>query len=100
MLRFCVFGWLCLVAAEVQSAVKLSAVFSDHMVLQRDVQVPVWGWADPQESVTVEFQGQSKTAAADASGKWMVRLDPLPANAKPARSQGAVREGGRRRRSE
>lgn len=84
MLRICMFWFLCLVAAEAQSAVKLSAVFSDHMVLQRDMQVPVWGWADPQEKVTVEFQGQTKTAAADSSGKWTVRLDPLPANSKPA----------------
>jgi sialate O-acetylesterase len=94
MLRICVLGWLCLVAAEAQSAVKLSPVFSDHMVLQRDVQIPVWGWADPQESVTVEFQGQSKSAAADASGKWMVRLDPLPANAKPAVLKARSAKGG------
>ncbi|MCX7010643.1 MAG: sialate O-acetylesterase [Kiritimatiellaeota bacterium] len=70
---------------------KLVAVFSDHMVLQRDVPVPVWGTATPGERVTVEFApstgsgqgGQKKTATADANGKWLVKLDPLKASAEP-----------------
>ncbi|NBS04458.1 MAG: sialate O-acetylesterase, partial [Verrucomicrobia bacterium] len=41
---------------------KLSAIFSDHMVLQREKPVAVWGWADAGESVTVAFGGQSKSA--------------------------------------
>lgn len=60
---------------------KLSAIFSDHMVLQRDKPVPVWGWADAGESVTIEFAGQKKTASADAAGKWQVKLDPMTASA-------------------
>jgi len=70
---------------------KVAAVFSDHMVLQRDKAVPVWGWAEPGASVTVEFApstgsgqaGQKKTATADANGKWLVKLDPLEASAEP-----------------
>ena len=62
---------------------KLAAVFSDHMVLQRDKAVPIWGWADAGATVTVEFAGQKKTATADASGKWLVKLDPLEACAEP-----------------
>ena len=60
---------------------KLAALFSDHMVVQRDKPVPVWGWADPSEQVTVSFAGQQKSAAAGADGKWIVRLDALTANA-------------------
>ncbi len=60
---------------------KLAALFSDHMVLQRDKPVPVWGWADAGESITVEFAGQKKSAIADATGKWQVKLDPLTASA-------------------
>jgi sialate O-acetylesterase len=60
---------------------KLAAVFSDHMVLQRDKPVPVWGWADPGEKITVEFGGQIQSAVADADGKWQVKLDPLEASA-------------------
>lgn len=68
-----------LVAAPLQAEVKLAGVFGDHMVLQRDLTVPVWGWADPKEQVTVTFNGQSQQATADASGNWMVKLDPLSA---------------------
>ena len=59
--------------------VKLPAVFSSNMVLQREIQVPVWGWADPGEEVTVNFSGQSNTVKADADGKWMVKLSAMPA---------------------
>ena len=46
-------------APAVQAAeLKLAGVFGDHMVLQRDKPVPVWGWAEPGEQVTVEFAGQ------------------------------------------
>jgi len=63
--------------------VKLAAIFSDHMVLQRDRPVPVWGWSTPGDRVTVEFAGQKKTATADAAGKWTVTLDPLPVSVEP-----------------
>jgi sialate O-acetylesterase len=60
--------------------VKLPSVFTDHLVLQRDLPAPVWGWADPGEKVTVEFAGQTKTATADANGKWELKLDALGAS--------------------
>jgi sialate O-acetylesterase len=56
--------------------VKLPALISDGMVLQQEIDVPLWGWADEGESVTVEFQNQ-KVAATTKDGKWMVRLKPL-----------------------
>lgn len=59
---------------------KLAGVFTDHVVLQREKPVPVWGWSDPGEPVTVRFAGQSKSATADVSGKWQVMLDPLSAS--------------------
>ncbi len=59
--------------------VKLPAIFSDHMVLQRDQKDRVWGWADPGEEVTVTINDQAKTAQAGSDGKWQVTLDPLPA---------------------
>jgi sialate O-acetylesterase len=64
---------------SLQAEVKLAGVFGDHMVLQRDITVPVWGWADSEESVTVTIGDQSKQAAVDANGKWMIELDALPA---------------------
>jgi len=59
--------------------VKLPAVFSDHMVIQCDMPVPVWGWAEPGEKVTVTLGEQSKTANACNAGKWSVKLDAVKA---------------------
>lgn len=61
--------------------VTLSPIIGSHMVLQRDSACPVWGWADNDEEVTVEFAGQKQTAKPDAEGKWMVKLTPMKANA-------------------
>ena len=60
---------------------KLATPFSDHMVLQREKPVAVWGWADAGETVTVSFAGQSKSATAGTDGKWSLRLDALAASA-------------------
>ncbi len=62
----------------------LPAILSDHMVVQADTIIPVWGLAVPQEEVTVAFNGVSKTIKADVSGKWMIRLGRFKASAKPA----------------
>ena len=64
-------------------AVQPADVFRDHMVLQRDKPLPVWGTAKPGEKVTVEFAGQSKTASADKKGRWRVVLKPLAASTSP-----------------
>jgi sialate O-acetylesterase len=67
---------LLLLVPPARADVKLAPVFSDHMVLQADQLVPVWGVADPNETVAVEFNGQKQTVSADADGKWLVRLNP------------------------
>jgi sialate O-acetylesterase len=61
----------------------LPAIFGDHMVLQRDKPVPVWGWAKPGAKVVVSFDEQSKTAIAGKAGFWIVRLNKLAASADP-----------------
>ena len=58
---------------------KLHSLFSDNMVLQRGMAVPVWGWAAPGEEVTVAVGGRKKSAKAGANGKWKVSLDALKA---------------------
>ncbi len=63
-----------------RSEVQLTTVIGRSAVLQRDVNVPVWGMADPEEEVTVSFAGQSKSTTADRFGHWRVELDPLPAS--------------------
>ena len=62
------------------ATLSLSSVFSDHMILQREQPVPVWGKADPGATITVEFSGQIKTVTAGTDGKWRVDLDPLVAS--------------------
>lgn len=64
--------------------VALCPLFQDHLVLQREKPVPVWGTAEPGESVTVAFGAQEKKIKADAAGRWSVELAPLPASAEPA----------------
>ena len=72
---------------------RLPAVFSDHMVLQRDKAVAIWGWADADEEVSVKFAGQKKSAKADASGKWFLRLDPLTASAESRKLTATGKDG-------
>lgn len=55
--------------------VKLPAIISDHMVLEKTAKVPVWGKADPGEEVTITLEGQSVKATAGADGKWKAVLD-------------------------
>lgn len=62
------------------AAVSLSGIFSSKVVLQRGREVPVWGYADAGETVTVTFAGQTKVAMADGSGDWEVRLAPMEAS--------------------
>ncbi|OIP07992.1 MAG: hypothetical protein COY42_27620 [Armatimonadetes bacterium CG_4_10_14_0_8_um_filter_66_14] len=72
-----------LCAPPLFAEVKLPGLFTDSMVLQRDLPCPVYGTADPGEKVAVTFGGQTKTATADAKGNWLVKLDALPASAEP-----------------
>ena len=56
---------------------QLPAALGSHMVMPRDMPVPVWGTAAPSAEITVEFSGVRKTTAADDAGNWKVTLDPL-----------------------
>ena len=72
-----------LFTTALQAEVKLSKIFTPHMVLQRGMEVPIWGTASPGESVTVKFANQTKTATADQKGDWRVKLDSLTESAEP-----------------
>jgi sialate O-acetylesterase len=60
---------------------RLPSIFSDHLVLQCDKAVPLWGWADAAEEIVVEFAGQSQRTTTSEDGKWMVKLEALEASA-------------------
>jgi sialate O-acetylesterase len=74
------YGLLVIFSRPLAADVRLPAMFTDNGVLQRDIPLPVWGWAEPGEEVTVKIGDQAKTATADAkTGKWSVKLDPMKA---------------------
>ena len=63
--------------AAAHAAVRLPALIGDNMVLQAEAKTNVWGWADPQEKVTVTFADKSAQTTAGADGKWSVKLENL-----------------------
>ena len=66
-----------LALSSAQVSLRLASLFTDHMVLQQDLPVPVWGWADAGAEVTVIFKGKVKKVKADGDGVWHVELEPL-----------------------
>ncbi|MEO7932497.1 MAG: sialate O-acetylesterase [Chthoniobacterales bacterium] len=63
-------------ASTALADVRLPAVFSNHLVLQKAARVPMWGWADPGEKVSIALDGrQVSETTADPKGKWTVSLD-------------------------
>ena len=63
--------------AKAEQSLEMAAPFTANMILQRQTDVPIWGFDLPGAKVTVDFAGQSKTAIANEHGDWMVKLDPL-----------------------
>ncbi|MFW5757865.1 MAG: sialate O-acetylesterase [Bacteroidota bacterium] len=57
--------------------VGMPAIFSDHMVLQRNKELTFWGWADSRERVKITIGDQTKTTRAGKNGQWSVKIDPL-----------------------
>ncbi len=72
-LSLAICGWSTVAAA----AVKLPAVIGSDMVLQQGVPLPIWGWADKGEEVTVSIAGQTVAGKAGDDGRWEVKLAKL-----------------------
>jgi sialate O-acetylesterase len=82
--RFVGFAFLALLVCLTQRCfadVHLPHIFGDHMVLQREKPVRVWGWADPGEKVSVSIGKNSAEATTDEHHKWSVELPPLSVGA-------------------
>ncbi|MEX2300591.1 MAG: sialate O-acetylesterase [Bryobacterales bacterium] len=65
--------------APASAEVRLPALLSDHMVVQRDRPVHIWGWAEPGERVRVVFNGTGLDDTADGAGRWSVYFAPQQA---------------------
>ena len=70
-------------ALSLRAEVKLPTIFSDHMVLQQGISVPVWGWGEEGELVVVQYRDQVVQTRAK-NGKWQVKLAAMKAASKPA----------------
>ncbi|NQV31411.1 MAG: sialate O-acetylesterase, partial [Phycisphaeraceae bacterium] len=72
---------LCAGLGSTWADVTLPAIFSDHMVLQRNADIRVWGWADAGEKVSVTLGQDTQATTANPSGQWQVTLDARAAGA-------------------
>ncbi len=68
---------IAMAGGSVDAEVKLPAIISDHMVLQADAEVPIWGVASPGEAISVSFGEATATTTAGADGRWETRLPKL-----------------------
>ena len=59
---------------SLEAAVTLASPFTDHAVLQRGIEIPVWGSAEAGEKVTITFDGQNQSVTTSADGRWQVKL--------------------------
>jgi sialate O-acetylesterase len=76
-MKFAIAAFLFAVSAYANPT--LPPLFGNHMVLQQGAAVPVWGWADPQERITVRILDQVRQTSTDAAGRWRLTLAALPA---------------------
>ncbi len=65
-----------LICLSASADVTLPGILTEHMVIQRDLPVHIWGKAAPDEAVTVAFRGETKAAKADTFGHWSIYLAP------------------------
>jgi len=71
------------IAFNASAQLLLPSIFSDDMVLQRNMKIPVWGKSSPETKITVSFHGQKKVASTDKEGNWKIFLSPIPADSNP-----------------
>jgi len=69
----------CGAALPASANVTLPILLSDHMLVQRDQPIHIWGWAEPGEDITITLSGQQRTIKADQGGSWAVDLPPMKA---------------------
>lgn len=67
---------------SLQAEVSLAPIFTDHAVLQRNQPIPIWGWSDPGEKITVKFSNKTAKTVGDENGQWRIELPTLSAQAK------------------
>jgi sialate O-acetylesterase len=79
MRHFIIILIILLLPVNVLANVKLPALVSDGMILQRDTKIIIWGWASPGEKVQVKFDKRIFRTVTDSEGSWKVSLPPMEA---------------------
>lgn len=79
MRKILILSALILTTILVQAIIKLPALVSDNMVLQRDAKINLWGWATPGEKIDLQFQNTHIRKTTGKDGKWMITLQAMPA---------------------
>ncbi len=82
-----------LITFNVSAQLVMPSIFSDNMVLQRDMKIPVWGKSAPEAKVTVTFHGQEKVTTANKEGNWKVYLSPISVDNNPQKMSIESRDG-------
>ena len=82
MKRLLFISWIFLLSVsfgltKVKADIRMPLIFGDHMVLQQDTKIAIFGWADAGETVEVVFAGQKVKTTADTDGTWKVNLKPI-----------------------
>ncbi|MEC9092732.1 MAG: hypothetical protein VX438_08515, partial [Planctomycetota bacterium] len=74
------FLWSGLPIPVLQAELRLPKIFGNHMVLQRDKPIHIWGWETADAKISVTWAGQTRTTTSDAEGRWSVHFDPVKAS--------------------
>ena len=73
-----------LMSSALHAEVQLSKLFADNMIIQRETQAPVWGWAKPGETISLKTSwGEVASTQADKKGKWLLRIKTPGATTEP-----------------
>src|SRR4051812_13524957 len=67
------------VSCAVKADIKLPQLISNGMVLQRNIKLKIWGWANPGEKVSLAFNGKKSNTVTDKSGQWLIALPAMEA---------------------
>lgn len=70
---------ICIFQTPLFAQLRPAQIFRDHMVLQRDMELPIWGMAQPGQNITVILEGNTKSALTDINGKWSLKLPKMKA---------------------
>lgn len=79
MSRYTVCLFLILKTSLLSAEIKLPRLISDGAVLQRNIELNLWGWASPNEKVELNFNGKKYAVEASAQGEWLLKLPPQQA---------------------